>query len=887
VHNRQILRRALLGAVAVLTAGLPSPASAAASSAASASSAAMVATPSTLFVHGRGFGHGRGAGQYGSLGYAIDHGWSTNQILGHFYGGTTAGNVSTTSLMTVRLLGLDGQPLRATITSGSVGVVAPGGGVVGLRQAARVRLSGTDLVVEDAGSCAGPWTQRLTFPATSTVRLLPVTSSTSPSIPYGTTGDVAVTGDWDGDGDDTLGVFRPSNRTFYLRNSNTPGPAQLAVAFGTSGDLPIVGDWDGDGDDTVGVFRPSARRFYFRNTNTSGPATQTVLYGSPGDVPVVGDWDGDGDTTLGVRRGGTWYLRNDLLPGPATIASTYGLATDLPVVGNWDGAGGDGIGVRRGSTFYLRNSPSGGSSDAVFAYGPSGAQPVGGSWDGVGGDTVGSYAASAFSLATANGAPAAPVSLIGQPLDRTLQVCEGTNARRWYRGELRATSTSGSQRTVNAVPIDEYVRGVVPQESPPSWGSLGCSNGTCSGARALEVQAVAARSYSLAENRYPYAKTCDTIACQVYRGRRAVSEGGTVTTYEHALTDAATSATAGVVRMAAGTVARTEFSSSTGGWTAGGTFPSVPDEGDDVSLNPNHRWTAGLARTAVEASYASGTLSSVRVTARTAADGGRRVQTIQLVFSGGTVNESGDAFRSRFGLRSTWFTPFFGRAETFGVRRDPQTWFLRYAMSTGPSNDSFAYGPSGGAALAGDFDGNGLSGIGVRAGETWYLKQSPGPGLADIVLDYGLASDLPVVGDWDGDGDDTPGVYRNGTWFLRNTASGGVSDIVFAFGGAGDIPVVGDWDGDGIDGVGVLDGDTFRLRDDLAPGAADRTIDTGITGDVPIAADWNGDGIATVALYHDVTGTLRWWSSNATGAPTSTMAFGTTGDHPVAGAWVL
>ena len=38
-----------------------------------------------LVVEGRGWGHGRGMGQYGSLGYAIDEGWTRDQILEHFY----------------------------------------------------------------------------------------------------------------------------------------------------------------------------------------------------------------------------------------------------------------------------------------------------------------------------------------------------------------------------------------------------------------------------------------------------------------------------------------------------------------------------------------------------------------------------------------------------------------------------------------------------------------------------------------------------------------------------------------------------------------------------------------------------------------------------------
>jgi lysyl endopeptidase len=42
---------------------------------------------------------------------------------------------------------------------------------------------------------------------------------------------------------DTIGISR--NGTFYLRNSNTIGVADLVFSLGINGDLPIAGNWDG------------------------------------------------------------------------------------------------------------------------------------------------------------------------------------------------------------------------------------------------------------------------------------------------------------------------------------------------------------------------------------------------------------------------------------------------------------------------------------------------------------------------------------------------------------------------------------------------------------------------------------------------------------------
>jgi surface antigen len=89
-----------------------------------------------------------------------------------------------------------------------------------------------------------------------------------------------------------VGVFRPSTATFYLRNSNTSGSADVTADYGATGDTPVVGDWDGNRTTTVGVYRSSTHTFYLRNSNTGGSANATAIYGIAGDIPVVGDWDG-------------------------------------------------------------------------------------------------------------------------------------------------------------------------------------------------------------------------------------------------------------------------------------------------------------------------------------------------------------------------------------------------------------------------------------------------------------------------------------------------------------------------------------------------------------------------------------------------------------------
>ncbi len=210
---------------------------------------------------------------------------------------------------------------------------------------------------------------------------LNITGFADVAINYGLAGDYPVVGDWDGDGDATIGIYR--NGSFYLRNSNTIGFAEIVFPFGTPGDQPIAGDWDGNGTDTIGVFRPSTAQFLLRNSNSEGTADVTFTLGNGGDVAIAGDWNGDGTDTTGVFRpsNGIIFLKNANTTGVADVSLNYGLPGDKPVTGDWDNDGIDTIGVYRGNVFYLRNSNTVGFADLVFALGLPGDMPIAGDWD--------------------------------------------------------------------------------------------------------------------------------------------------------------------------------------------------------------------------------------------------------------------------------------------------------------------------------------------------------------------------------------------------------------------------------------------------------------------------------------------------------------------------
>jgi hypothetical protein len=195
---------------------------------------------------------------------------------------------------------------------------------------------------------------------------------------YGNPGDVAFSGDWDGDGVETLGLYRRSDGFVYLRNSNTEGIADITFFFGNPGDLPVSGDFDGDGFDTVSIFRPSEQRFYIINKLGSnggglGVAEFDYQYGHVGDVPFVGDFDGDGTDTIGLHRpaSGDVFIKNTLAGGFADLSFIFGNPKDKMIAGDWNGDGVDTVAVYRPSygVFYVKNSHGGGFADGTFDVG--------------------------------------------------------------------------------------------------------------------------------------------------------------------------------------------------------------------------------------------------------------------------------------------------------------------------------------------------------------------------------------------------------------------------------------------------------------------------------------------------------------------------------------
>jgi stage II sporulation protein D len=214
-----------------------------------------------------------------------------------------------------------------------------------------------------------------------------------------------------------------------------------------------------------------------------------------------------------------------------------------------------------------------------------------------------------------------------------------------YRGALEFRPGSfGGINAINAVPLEHYVQGVVPVESPASWPL-----------EALKAQAVAARTYAVTTGKggdgweqYP-----DTRS-QVYGGLAVETEA----------TNLAVQETRSQLVTYEGSPVVTYFFSTSGGQTEDventslGSEPlpwlrSVEDPYDDVS--PRHRWgpirmslaTAGRKLRGL----VQGRFRGVDVVDRGTSP---RVVEADVVGTRGSTRVTGFTLRARFGLYDTW-----------------------------------------------------------------------------------------------------------------------------------------------------------------------------------------------------------------------------------------
>ena len=293
-----------------------------------------------------------------------------------------------------------------------------------------------------------------------------------------------------------------------------------------------------------------------------------------------------------------------------------------------------------------------------------------------------------------------------------------------YRGSLEFRPSGSSVQTVEAVDLEDYVRGVVSAEMPASWAP-----------EALRAQAVAARTYAI---------TTDVggNGYQLYSDTRSQAYQGVAA--ETSATDAAVAATRGQVVTYDGHPVATFFFSSSGGYTEDvqnvwlGATPEpwlrgVPDPYDGVAGNPAHRWTVRMTMTVAARKLGSlvrGRLIGIRVTRRGVSP---RVVTAQVVGTKGTVTVSGPRLQQIFGLMSTYM--FFARiSSSQGTPGSPG------AGTPAPTGTS-----SGGTGASSGGTGTSSGGTGTSSGGTGTSSGGATPGAARLIAQSPFAAAARVA----------------------------------------------------------------------------------------------------------------------------------------------
>ena len=205
------------------------------------------------------------------------------------------------------------------------------------------------------------------------------------------------------------------------------------------------------------------------------------------------------------------------------------------------------------------------------------------------------------------------------------------------------TAGSSELNVVNALSLEAYVKGVIPNESPPSWPLA-----------ELETQAIISRSFALTG-------TVEGDGFDLYSDTRSQVYKGLES--EYTTSDEAAEKTKGQVLMYEGQVAETLFSACSGGKTEssenvfGGAIPylvGVPDPYDD--LCPLHDWKLKFSGPEISAKLAGLLDGKLKKVVITKTGYSPRIIEAKLYGTGGVTTATGEQLEIALGGYSTWMT---------------------------------------------------------------------------------------------------------------------------------------------------------------------------------------------------------------------------------------
>jgi len=226
----------------------------------------------------------------------------------------------------------------------------------------------------------------------------------------------------------------------------------------------------------------------------------------------------------------------------------------------------------------------------------------------------------------------------------SLPIGKAPNGRE-YRGSFNVVKSGATVQIVNRLDLENYLKGVIPNESPASWHI-----------ESLKAQTVAARSYTLSKAGILSSTTKD----QMYKGYSS----------EHKNSNAAVEATNGLVLRANGKLVQAYYYSTSGGRTANigevwnsTQVPHFVSVDDSIEQSPYKNWSVNIPVSNILKKFGFASTDTLLDIKLTKGGSNGEVTAVTAVTSSGqkTITGNETVMRNVFldannaSLKSSWF----------------------------------------------------------------------------------------------------------------------------------------------------------------------------------------------------------------------------------------
>ncbi len=190
------------------------------------------------------------------------------------------------------------------------------------------------------------------------------------SIQIGSTGDIPVSGNFNGKGGVEVGTFNPTTATWNLHY----GSGDKTVQFGKAGAVPVPGNYSSTKCTDLATFSRSDGSWRFLNCEDD--ITYKYIFGGAGSIPVPGDYDCDKKTDMATFKRGSNEWKYKSSKTGETVKFIFGLNGDIPTPGDFNNDGCTQAAVYRpwNNYYYVANRKHNGL-ETLFQWGLNGDTP--------------------------------------------------------------------------------------------------------------------------------------------------------------------------------------------------------------------------------------------------------------------------------------------------------------------------------------------------------------------------------------------------------------------------------------------------------------------------------------------------------------------------------